>query len=162
MLEFDTFREELIELMSSNVVRVHEPPCVDFRNYLSSWNYGLRLWTFMALTLAALATVQFLESAFPLAAARWAAGTFLVLFAPGYALVWALFPSRRHPSGLNRFALSVAMSLFMVPAVGMVFNYTPIGIQPGPIAIGLGAITLVLLAIGAFREFLAMRVESPP
>jgi uncharacterized membrane protein len=39
----------------------------------------------------------------------------------------------------------------------LVLNYTPIGIEPQPIAAILTLLTVVLLFVGAYREFLTMK-----
>ena len=56
-------------------------------------------------------------------------------------------------------ALAIAMSIFMVPAIGLVLNYTPLGIDPRTIAAILIVLTIVLLFGGAYREFLTLTAE---
>jgi uncharacterized membrane protein len=51
-----------------------------------------------------------------------------VLFFPGYALVAALFPKREGISGIERVALSLGVSIAIVPLIGLALNYTPWGI----------------------------------
>jgi uncharacterized membrane protein len=68
----------------------------------------------------------------------------LVLFLPGYALLAALFP-RRTDLGLGeRAALSVGLSVALVPLIGLVLNYTSWGIRLVPVAISLEILTLAL------------------
>jgi uncharacterized membrane protein len=57
-------------------------------------------------------------------------------------------------SGFNRLGLTIAMSLFLVPAIGLVFNYTPLGIEPQPVAAALAALTITFLFLGAYREYI--------
>lgn len=96
-----------------------------------------------------------------------------VLFAPGYALVAALFPdagaspgddeSRRANGpagstreggidGLERVALSFGASIAVSPLVGVVLNFTPWGIRPVPTLVSLGGVTLVAASVGAQRR----------
>ena len=54
---------------------------------------------------------------------RVAFGLPFILFIPGYALVAALFPRRGSLSGIERVALSVILSLAIVPLTGLALNY---------------------------------------
>ncbi len=60
-----------------------------------------------------------------------------VLFFPGYTLVAALYPRRDDLSGVERLALSLGLSLAVVPLIGLALNYTPWGIRRAPIAASL-------------------------
>jgi len=154
-VDFEDFRRVLLQMRASGYVETGEPQVNTFQEYLTSWRFGFRVWLLIGATVAAIAAVEFLQEGFPLLAVNWIAGTFLVLFAPGYALVWALFPTKQSMGDLSRFVLAVAMSLFLVPAVGILLNFSPIGIRPGPTAWILGSLTLGLLVLGAYREFRA-------
>ncbi len=60
-----------------------------------------------------------------------------VLFFPGYALIAALYPRRDDLDGIERLALSLGLSLAVVPLVGLALNYSPWGIRLTPILVGL-------------------------
>ncbi|MCU4741569.1 DUF1616 domain-containing protein [Natronoglomus mannanivorans] len=103
-------------------------------------------------------------------------GLAFVLFVPGYAFVAALFPDAGESSatgtensdradadpwtdstrtgldGLERIALSLGLSIAIVPLVVLVLNFTPWGIRLVPIAIALNGVTLVSIAIAAARR----------
>jgi len=147
------FRVQLGELMRNGHVEIVETPLINFDDFLRSWRYGFRLWALLIATLAALPIVEFMQAGFPLIVIRWTAATFLLLFAPGFAFVWVLFPSRQRMSGFNRLGLTIAMSLFLVPAIGLVFHFTPLGIEPQPVAAALAALTVTFLLLGAYREY---------
>ncbi len=51
-----------------------------------------------------------------------------LLFSPGYSLILALFPKKDQITGVERVALSFGLSIAIVPLIGLVLNYTPIGI----------------------------------
>src|SRR5712692_10898639 len=53
----------------------------------------------------------------------------LVLFFPGYVLIAALYPRRNDLDGIERVALSLGLSLAVVPLIGLVLKYTPWGIR---------------------------------
>ncbi len=65
----------------------------------------------------------------PLAAARLVLGMALALFCPGYALQAALFPRRNTVDGAERLALSVGISLALVPLIALVLDPLPWGIR---------------------------------
>ena len=55
----------------------------------------------------------------------------IVLFIPGYLLVSVLFPGKKTEKGLDvveKIALSLGVSIAIVPLLGIVLNYTPWGI----------------------------------
>lgn len=161
-VDFDPegLRLEIVKLVGNGLVESVEPGLTNFGDYLKSWRYGVRIWAFVVIMMVVFPIVEFLQAGFPLVVARWVAATFLVLVAPGFALVWVLFPSRERMTGLNRFALTIAMSLFMVPVVGLILNYTPIGIEPQPIAAILAVLTICLLMVGAYREFQTLTTST--
>jgi len=60
-----------------------------------------------------------------------------VLFFPGYALIAALYPRRADLDGIERLALSLGLSLAVVPLIGLALNYLPWGIRLTPIVTSL-------------------------
>jgi uncharacterized membrane protein len=62
--------------------------------------------------------------AFPSNVMRIVLGLPAVLLLPGYALVAALFPRRQSLERIQRIAFIPAMSLAVVPLIGLVLNYT--------------------------------------
>ena len=51
-----------------------------------------------------------------------------LLFFPGYSLILALFPRKDQIGGIERVALSFGLSIAIVPLIGLILNYTPLGI----------------------------------
>jgi uncharacterized membrane protein len=83
---------------------------------------------------------------------RTAFGLPLVLFLPGYAFIAMLFPEKSGLEGMERIALSVAMSVAVVPLIGLALNYTPWGIRETPLLASLSAFTLLLSAVAYARR----------
>ena len=79
---------------------------------------------------------------------RYVFGSLFVLYLPGAALIELLYPRREDLSQLERLALSIGLSLALVPLVGLILNYTPWGIRLNPIIISLTLLTLGL-SLGA-------------
>ena len=60
-------------------------------------------------------------------------GLAFLMFIPGYMLSFVLFPLRKtkeHIESVERLALSIALSLAIIPMIGLVLNYTSEGLQP--------------------------------
>jgi len=156
-LEFEELVRQLDALVSEGSVRMEEPLIRHFEDYLKSWGYGFRGWVTALGVVVGLLVVEGLNVGFPLVAVRWIAGTYLILIAPGFTLTWVLFPSRGEIAGLNRFALTVAMSIFLVPTAALLLNLTPLGIRSGPMAVVLAVLSLGFLYVGMRREFTIAR-----
>ncbi|AFZ74121.1 DUF1616 domain-containing protein [Natronobacterium gregoryi] len=92
----------------------------------------------------------------------------LVVFLPGYAAVSVLFPTRErsacetataaktHPRGIDtveRFGLSVALSVAIVPLGAMILAVTEWGIATEPAAGALSLGTVVVAQVGVVRRF---------
>ena len=82
----------------------------------------------------------------------------LVLFFPGYSLTEALYPRGEDISPLERLALSIGLSLALVPLVGLVLNYTPWGIRLTPIISSLTLLILTLMIIASWRKYLYLKL----
>lgn len=139
----------LIELQGKRMVSVTEAA-----PYASAWSYAFSpysLW-FWAAVAAVAASVGLISVTSGAALyARYVFGSALVLFLPGYALIEALYP-KRELDELTRFALSIGLSLALVPLTGLVLNYTPWGIRLLPVTISIAGLTLVLLCLAVYRR----------
>jgi len=92
------------------------------------------------------------ENAFPVVYARYVFGSVFVLFLPGYSLIRALFSGKELDS-IERFALSVGLSLALVPMAGLLLNYTPWGIRTTPVTLSLLGLTLVFASAAVIRDY---------
>jgi len=78
----------------------------------------------------------------------------LLLFIPGYLLSFVFFPFRKTKTSIDtveRLALSFALSLAIVPIIGLGLNYTPEGLQLEPILISLLVFIIGIGAIALYR-----------
>ena len=122
---------------------------------LSGW-----FWSTLGVTALALLSVTLIPDLFPLNTLRWVLGSIFVLYLPGYTLLQFLFPKHSELDTLERFALSVGVSLAIVPLIGLLLNYTPWGIRLAPITASLGAFTIVSSMAAAGRKYLAVRKST--
>ncbi len=121
--------------------------------YLRVWERNVWLYAVLMLSFATVLTIYAVPPDFPFVALRWVLGSVFVLFIPGYVAVEALFPKGRELDSIERFALSVGLSLALVPLVGLLLNYTPWGIRLTPIVISLVILTIGLAVIAFARRY---------
>ena len=76
---------------------------------------------------------------------------FILLF-PGYTLIAALFPRQSDLDGIERLALSLGLSVAVVPLIGLILNYTTWGIRLYPILISLMIFIFVMSGIAWYRR----------
>jgi len=86
------------------------------------------------------------------------AAILLVLFVPGYVLVAALFPSGKEIDWIERVALSLGLSIAVVPLLGLLLNFTPFGIRFAPVV---GTIALFTAGVGMAAWWRRMRLPTP-
>ena len=123
--------------------------------FLSDW----ARWFWVVFSLAVLASIMVFvvpEDSFPLVYARYVFSSVFVLFLPGYCLIKALFSSKELDN-IERFALSVGLSLALVPLVGLLLNYTPGGIRTTPVIFCLLGLTLVFASAAVIRDYGAQK-----
>jgi hypothetical protein len=149
-----------VKTMANNGTLTLGPPSYDVEtvlDYLFTFTLSGWLWvSFLTITLSLLA-VSFIPDVFPLDAIRWVLGSIFVLYLPGFSLIRLLFPKGKEIDSLERFALSIGLSLALVPLIGLVLNFAPWGIRLAPIVGSLATFTTVALLAAAMREYLEIR-----
>lgn len=152
----------LITLENEEKIKLSQPQSADSlkqKDYFFSQNAAW-FWVVIAISIATAGSVFIIpENAFPIVYLRSALGLVFVLFLPGYSFIKALFPTVL-PVNINseslesivRIALSIGMSLAIVPIVGLILNYTPWGIRLIPITLSLLALTAVSAIAALLRE----------
>jgi len=88
----------------------------------------------------------------------------LILFIPGYALIAALFPGASEINSVERVALSLGISIAVVPLIGFGLSYTARGIDLDPVVFSVATLTL-FFSLVAFMRRQALPIEkrySPP
>jgi uncharacterized membrane protein len=89
---------------------------------------------------------------FPVTFLRVILGVPLVVFFPGYVLTLALLPRKGSINTIERVALSLGLSLALVPLVGLFLNYTPVGITLYSILYSIAFLICFLSLIAWFRR----------
>jgi len=124
--------------------------------------YSLWFWALTLFMVLIGSAIYLLPQIPPYVYFRYVVGSLFVLYLPGFALIEALYPKREDLEPLERLALSIGLSLALVPLVGLVLNYTPWGIRLDPIFVALAFLTIALGTVAVARKFtyLKMGVEA--
>jgi len=149
--------KELFKMVKSKIVVLEDPaPPESFSYYIFS-TYSLEFWITLFLLSLTLLSIYF--SSFSLVLyLRYVLGSLFVLFLPGYSLIEALYPREEELSPLERLALSIGLSLALVPLVGLVLNYTPWGIRLVPVVSSLTVLTFLLVLVASWRKYLYLKL----
>jgi hypothetical protein len=154
----------LNELETENIIHLNakSEKFSSFETYPFSFEAA---WYWIIIAVALLTTLLVFTipiDSFPLAYVRNILGVIFVLFLPGYAFVKAVFQkkvpiktSSESLDNIERFILSIAMSIALTPMVGLILYYTPLGIGLTPITISLQTITTVIATVAMAREYRA-------
>jgi uncharacterized membrane protein len=154
----------LNQLKTENIIQLNEKKeiSITFGTYIFS-KEATWYWIIIAVTLVTSLTVFTVPTdSYPLAYVRNILGVIFVLFLPGYAFVKAVFQkkvpiktSSESFDNIERFVLSIAMSIAITPMVGLILYYTPLGIGLTPITLSLQIITTVIATAAMAREYQA-------
>ena len=144
----------VIKLQNAGELTLTPPPesIPDSRgSYISSIPAAWFRITIILSTATAISVFTIPEKAYPYVFLRYILGSIFVLFLPGFTLIKTLFPTKEIDN-IERTALSIGMSLALVPLVGLLLNYTPWGIRLTTVTSSLLALTLLLSVTGVIRE----------
>ena len=137
--------------------KITSPPR-NFGTYLRTNAYWYWMTIILSIT-TALAIFMVPEDAYPIVYVRYVLGSVFVLYLLGYTFIKALFPaqvpfktSSENLDSIERVALSIEMSIALVPLTGLLLNYTPWGIRTTPVTLSLLALTLIFATAAMIRE----------
>jgi uncharacterized membrane protein len=152
-LRVDQSTRQLYLLAQLEEVRLrdNEPPRSIFSYGVSI--YSIRFWIILTTLLATFLIIYVAPQEQPFSWIRIGLGFIVVLFLPGSALIEALYPKKDDLEELERFALSVGLSLALSPLVGFVLNYTPWGIRLDPIILALSLLIFLLETTAVYQKF---------
>jgi hypothetical protein len=90
---------------------------------------------------------------------RYVLGGVFVLFLPGFLLISALYTRNGEMDELEKMALSIGLSIAIVPLITLVLNYTPWGIRLEPIMVSLALFAEIMAGVCVFRRFRYARLD---
>lgn len=160
-----TFKEleQFYYKVAGGEIRLRDPqPPATFLEYLARPDYNLWFYTSLLLALSTLVVIWASHSVSWIMPLRYVLGSLYVLFLPGYSLIEALYPEEGRLSDLEKLALSIGLSLALVPLIGLVLNYSPWGIRLTPFIAASLVLVILLLLTGAYRRYrlLAERIKA--
>jgi hypothetical protein len=154
--------ESVLKLQSEGRIKLTKQPLPASPKLATYLKTEHALWYWMTMTLSIVtSTIVFIipEDLYPWIYVRNGLGLIFVLWLPGYAFIKALFPveppiktSEKSLDTIERIALSLGMSLALVPIVGLLLYYTPWGIQLTTTVLSLLALSVVFATAGIIRE----------
>lgn len=83
---------------------------------------------------------------------RMVLGFPFLLFCPGYALISALFIKKDDLDTLERIALSIGLSIAIVPLTGLILHFTPYGIRLYPILFSIASLVFLFSLVARYRR----------
>ena len=122
--------------------------------------YGAWFVLLIASVASAIVSIYAFPAFAPFVYVRYVLGSLMVLYLPGYSLIEALYPKKEDLDGLERLALSIGLSLALVPLVGLALNYTPWGIRLDPIVVSLSLLTVAFGFGAAYRKLDYLRLAT--
>lgn len=141
------------------IIEDHNKPS-SFIAYLTRLDYTLWYWTALSLNILLLILI-YLSGFIPnLLVTRYIIGTLFILFLPGYLTTEALYPRKEDITPLERVALSIGLSLAIVPLIGLILNYTPWGIRLIPILVALTIYNMGVSIVALYRKFIAIKLGT--
>ncbi len=141
----------IYKLREAEMIEIIDPsPPRSFLSFLFS-SRSTWFWLLIALTVLTDLSIYVFPQHPPIQYVRYVLGSLFVLYLPGASLIELLYPGKRDLSQLERLALSIGLSLALVPLVGLILNYTPWGIRLNPVVASLSFLT-VTLALGAVER----------
>lgn len=143
----------IYKLWKEDKLRLEDPePPKTILRYVTS-TYSVNFWLITFTVMLTFLTIYVLPQNEPYIYLRYVLGSILVLYLPGQSLIEALYPKKEDLTSLERFALSIGLSLALVPLVGLVLNYTPWGIRLNPIFTSISLLTLTLSVTATVRKY---------
>jgi len=145
--------EHVLRLQSEGRISLVEQPTRSQKlgPYLKTEKASWYWVTIVLIIASAIAVFAIPENAYPIVYLRHVLGIILVLWLPGYSLIKALFP-QKELDNIERTALSIGMSLALVPITGLILYYTPWGIETTPVTLSLLALTAIFATAAIIRE----------
>jgi hypothetical protein len=162
--------DHIIKLQNAGKIKLAKQPPPTPPKLITYLKTEQAIWYWATITIA-IATVAAVftipENFYPWIYIRYVLGSVFILWLPGYSFIKALFPaelpiktSQKSLDTIERIALSLGMSIALVPIVGLLLNYTPWGIRLTPIVISLLALTLTFANAALIREHKAVPKQN--
>ena len=140
-------------------VSLRDPtPPSTFLKYVTS-GYALAFWG--AVAAVTLVAVYLLPLEPPALYFRYVLGVVFVLYMPGHALISALYPKADDLNEVENLALSIGLSLAVVPLIALILSYTIWGARLDSTILSLSAFTVALSLAATARRKTFLKLGTP-
>ena len=86
-----------------------------------------------------------------------------IFILPGYLVMLAMYPVRHSLKMAERLALTLGLSIFLLPSLGLVVNFTPFGITLGSVMASVTVFSaLIVYIIWYRRRDIPQDMQFPP
>ena len=155
-LDEETFVETIKGMALDGSLKLEGPKYLfqSFLDYLFTLNVSSWFWLTITITASATALAMLPSGFFPLDVLRWCFGSIFVVFLPGYSCLRLLFPRQEEMRKFQRYIFSIAVSLAIVIVMGLVLNYSNIGINLLSLLGSVGALILIFAVAAGIRLYL--------
>lgn len=143
------------KLEEENKVELIEriPVYYSFKNYVLNLNYSLWFYLVLAGIILTYFAIFLIPYIYPFFFIRWITGSFFILFFLGFSLVQALFPKRSELETIERFTLSIGLSIAIIPLIGLLLNYSIWKIKLEPVLFSITIFTLIFAVLALYRKY---------
>ena len=152
-IRVDEVARSLYHLREDEKIRLEDPaPPRSLIGYMCSL-YGIWFLALVSVIALTALSIYLLPQGPPFIYLRYVMGSLSVLYLPGSAFIEALFQKKEELEPLERLALSIGLSMALVPLVGLILNYTPWGIRLNSVFSSISLLTIALSLIAVRRKF---------
>ncbi|MGA3059304.1 MAG: DUF1616 domain-containing protein [Candidatus Bathyarchaeia archaeon] len=126
-------------------------------------------WFWITVTIALVTSITIFtipDYIYPIAYVRSILSLIFKLFLPGFALVKMLYPSKlpiqissKNSVTIECVAVSLGLSIVLVPIIGLLLYYTPWGIGIAPITFSLLALTITFGMLAILKQYKRKNLE---
>jgi hypothetical protein len=145
-------RELYVKQLEEEIRLIDPDPPMNYISYLLSL-YSTWFWLLLTGIGLTISSIYVLPQVRPFTWLRVLMGFLMALYLPGYSFIEALYPKKSELEELERFALSIGLSIALTPLTGLVLNYTPWGIRLNPIMASLSLLSICLGLFGVYRKY---------
>ncbi|MEM2613586.1 MAG: DUF1616 domain-containing protein [Nitrososphaerota archaeon] len=121
----------------------------------SSW-----FWSSIFILVFTASTVYMAPRTPPYVYARWISASIIILFLLGFVFIKMLFPEGRELDNVEKAALSMGVSLALIPLTVLILNYTPYGVNSISLLVTLSLLTILFAVTALVRQRENMKPES--
>ncbi len=146
-------REIYKEYLNGRIELVDKNPPKDFIDYLIRLEYSLWVWVSLLIVILTLISIILTQLSPVLLYLRYVVGLLFVVFLPGFTVIEAFYPRERDLKPIERLALSLGLSLALVPLIALALAYSPWGVRLEPMIVSLTIFIVSMLMLAAWRKY---------